>query len=80
MAPVNDGMAVSEAAAIFHVYEKTIYLWLELRDKAGNLEPKTGYQKGHSHKITDWNLFKKFAEDHSKCTSPQMIVKWEKFT
>ncbi len=77
---VDDGMIVSEAATIFHVCEKTIYLWLDLRDKTDSFEPKTGYQKGHSHKITDWDQFEKFAKEHGKCTASQMVVKWEKLT
>ncbi len=80
VAAVDDGMSVSEASTIFNVCVRVIYEWLDLRKTTGSLEPKTGYQKGHSHKITDWDQFKKFAETHCKCASPQMIVKWEKLT
>jgi len=31
-------------------------------------------------KQTGWDQFEKFAKEHGKCTAPQMVVKWEKFT
>ncbi len=80
VAAVDDGMSAVEASTIFNVCIRVIYVWLDLRETTGSLEPKTGYQKGHSHTITDWDQFKKFAEAHCKCTSPQMIVEWEKLT
>ena len=80
VAAVDDGMSASEASTIFNVCIRVIYVWLDLRETAGSLEPKTGYQKGHSHTITDWDQFKKFVAAHCKSTSPQMIVEWEKLT
>lgn len=76
----DDGMSVSEASTIFKVCKRVIYTWLTLREATGNLEPKTGYQKGHSHKITDWDQFKTFVESHYKYTTPKMIIAWEKLT
>jgi transposase len=77
---VDNNMRITEAVKVFKVSRRVIYEWLELRKTTGNLAPKTGYQKGHSHKITDWEKFKAFAHENQQSNSPQMIVAWEKLT
>jgi len=80
IAAIDENMHVDEAVKTFKVSRRVIYEWLELRKKTGSLKPKFGYQKGHSHKIKDWDQFKSFAEKHKQYTAPQMIISWEKFT
>lgn len=75
---IDDGMPPTKAAMLFKVCRKAIYNWLNLRKETNSLAPKTGYQKGHSHKITDWDEFKKFAEANKHRTIKGMIVEWEK--
>jgi len=77
---VDGSMGVKEAAKLFKVSRRVIYEWLDLRNKTGRLVPKSGYQKGHSHKITDWEKFKSFANENQQSSSPQMIIAWEKLT
>ena len=80
IAAIDSGMQITEAAKVFKVCRSVIYDWQNLFKKTRSLAPKSGYQKGHSHKITDWNQFKIFAENHKYCTSSQMKVEWKKFT
>ena len=80
IAAVDGGMKITEAAKVFKVCRRTIYLWQDLFKKTNELAPKSGYQKGHSHKITDWDQFKTFVEKHKHCASPQMRVEWNKLT
>jgi len=80
VAAIDGGMRITDAAKVFKVCRKTIYLWQDLRKTTNSLAPKVGYQRGHSHKITDWGQFKEFAEKHKHCASPQMRVEWEKQT
>jgi transposase len=77
---IDNNMRITEAVKLFKVSRRVIYEWLDLRKITGGLTPKTGYQKGHSHKITDWEKFKAFAHEHHKSRSPQMIIAWEKLT
>lgn len=77
---VDNGMRVDEAKEVFKVSRRVIYEWLELRRVTGSLVAKTGFQRGHSHKITDWKQFEDFAYANQQCTSPQMIIKWEDLT
>lgn len=77
---VDNNMHVDEAVKIFKVSRRVIYEWLELRKETGSLAPKSGYQKGHGHKITDWDQFRLFVEEHKYCTCLQMTVEWERIT
>jgi len=50
---VDEGKHIDEVAKTFKICTRVIYNWLNLRRKTDSLKPKSGYQNGHSHKITD---------------------------
>ncbi len=80
MTAVDHGMRITNIAKSFQISRKTIYHWLNLRKTNGNVEPKSGYQKGHSHKILDWEKFREFARVNGHLTSSKMAIEWEKIT
>lgn len=80
VAAIDKKMGVTKAAALFKVSRRVIYEWLELRKETNSLAAKSGYQNGHSHKITNWDQFRSFASTNQQCSSPQMIIKWEQLT
>ena len=75
---IDGGMRVVDAVKVFSVCRKAIYNWMSLRKETNSLAPKSGYQKGHSHKVTDWEQFKLFAEEHKHHTAKSMAVEWGK--
>ncbi len=80
IAAVDDGMRITDAAAAFQICRKTIYHWLNLRKNTNDIAPKKGYQKGHSHKITDWNQFSEFVKINRHLTIAKMVIEWKKLT
>lgn len=74
---IEKGLRASDAAKRFNVSRRSIYNWIKLKKETNSLAPKSGYQNGHSHKITDWNKFKKFIEKHKELTVKGMIIEWE---
>lgn len=78
IAAIDENMRPTEAAKVFKVCRRVIYNWLDLRKKTNDLMPKSGFQKGHSHKITDWEAFRSFAQANSHRTVKVMTVEWEK--
>jgi transposase len=80
LAAKDDGMDVAEITKVFKVSRRAIYDWITLRKKTKSLAPKTGYQKGHSHKVKDWKQFTLFAEDNKHRTLEEMTVEWQKIT
>jgi transposase len=65
-----------QIAEIFKVDLKTIYNWLKARKASGTIEPKSGYQKGHSHKITDTEKFKAFIAANPNLSLKELSRKW----
>src|ERR1700722_4039929 len=65
-----------EIAGQFKVDLKTIYNWDRLRTKTGKIEAKSGYQKGHSHKITDTEKFKSFIAENPNSSLKELSRKW----
>ena len=53
-------MSITKASQIFRINRQTIYNWVSIREETGKLEAKSGYQKGHSHKIKDLEQLEKF--------------------
>lgn len=72
IALIDAGQKISHVAQLFSVAQNTLRNWLVLRKETKTLLPKEGYQKGHSHKITDLDSFKKFADEHSGETLEMM--------
>lgn len=69
---VKEGMTQLDASELFNVNPKTIYNWLKLEESTGSLEPITGFQKGHSHGIIDYNAFKEFVDVHPDYTQEEI--------
>ncbi|MDJ0708368.1 MAG: IS630 family transposase [Leptolyngbyaceae cyanobacterium MO_188.B28] len=72
-----DGMKRCEASEYFHISRNTINLWLHLKAETGDVHPKVREHTGHSHKITDWEKFRAFAQKHHDKTQKEMAELWE---
>lgn len=77
---LEKGFTIIEASKLFDVSTRAINSWKKLVKDGITLEPKRGYQKGHSHKIKDLDEFKSFVEKNNKITAKEMIIRWEKLT
>jgi transposase len=74
---VNKGIwQLKEIAKLFNINVKTIYKWRKNLEKTGTVAPKTGFQKGHSHKITDLDAFKNFIKENPDLTLKEMAQKF----
>ena len=69
---LNSGMLIEDASVIFKVSVATLYRWLGKLKTTGCLKPKSGYQKGHSHKIKDLEAFEQFVKENSDKTQTEM--------
>jgi transposase len=73
---IDEGMSIENASNLFKISGRVIYKWLDLREEYKSLTPKSGYQKGHSHKLKDLDAFKDFVENNKYCTISEMKSKW----
>jgi transposase len=67
-----DGMKKSEASEVFHISRNTINLWLQRKAATGDYRAKAYHPPGHRHKITDWEAFCVFAEEHAQKRQAEM--------
>jgi transposase len=80
MDAIDNGERPTDVAKKFKVGLRTIYDWKDLRKETNSLEPKSGYQKGHSHRILDWVQFKEFAQQHPHLKAEAMCTEWTKLS
>lgn len=69
---VRAGMKKATVCEVFSVCKQTVYNWLKLSEKDGDLRPITGFQNGHSHGIKDLNEFRNFVDKHPDYTQEEM--------
>ena len=69
-------MLLKDIAKLYKVDAKTIYRWRQRLEKNGSYKAITGYQKGHSHKITDLEKFKNFVSNNPDLTLKEMAKSW----
>ena len=73
---VEKGMAVREASQTFGVHPQTIAAWLTRKAATGDVQATVGYQRGHSHKITDPEQFKALVQEHREATLEELADAW----
>jgi transposase len=77
MEEVDLGVKVSVVASQFHVGKTTIYEWQQRRQETGDFRSKKLGSSGYGYKITDWDAFKVFAQEHGHKTQAEMAEAWE---
>lgn len=70
------GMSITKVSKIFKINRQTIYNWVSIKEETGKLEAKSGYQKGHSHKIKDLELLEKFVLENPDRTLKELSCLW----
>lgn len=73
---VESGRSVSEVSHSFGISRSALSAWRKRFRETGSYGAITNYQRGHSHKITDWCAFKAFAEKHGDKTQAEMAQLW----
>jgi len=61
---------------MLNISRNTLDLWLKRKEQTGNCQAITHYQQGNRHKITDWQRFGEFAQQHGDKTQGQMAKLW----
>lgn len=75
-AQLDSGMPITQASKIFRINRQTIYDRISIREETGQLEAKSGYQKGHSHKIKDLERLEKFFLENPDKTLKELSRLW----
>jgi transposase len=66
----------SEASQLFNISRNTINLWFQRRADTGDIQAKPTSIPGQGQKITDWQKFRGFVEEHSDKTQAEIAQLW----
>jgi transposase len=72
-----DGFKIIEASEMFDISCNTISLWLKRQAETGDCQARPYHPPGNGHKITDWDKFRKFAQEYGQKTQVEMAELWE---
>jgi transposase len=73
---VEKGLDVKAASQTFGVHRDTITAWVARKEATGDVQAKTGYQRGHSHKIPDLQQFQTFVDTQGDATVEELADAW----
>ena len=76
MAAIARGEKKSQVSRMFNISRDSIDRWLKRREVTGSVKAAQGYQRGHSHRIDDWEEFRVFAQNYGDKTQAQMAQLW----
>lgn len=77
MEEVDSGVSIAVVSSQFHVGKTTIYEWQQRRTETGDFHSKKLGSRGYGYKITDWDAFKVFAQEHGHKTQGEMAKAWD---
>ena len=76
IAAVKRGERKTDVSKMFHISRNTLELWLKREQETGDCRAITHYQQGCRHKITDWERFAAFVEQHDGKKQAQLAKLW----
>ena len=76
IAAVKRGKRKKTVSQLFNISRNTLDQWLKREEQTGSCKAITSYQQGSRHKITDWNRFREFVQQHGGKTQAQMAKLW----
>lgn len=76
MEALDEGESRQAVAKRFKLGSTTLYEWQQRRKEAGDFVPWKQGSRGYNHKITDWEAFEAFAQEHGHKTQSEMAELW----
>lgn len=73
---VERGERKSDVSRMMNISRNTLDLWLKRKAETGSCQAITHYQQGNRHKITDWQRFGEFVDQHGGKTQGKMASLW----
>lgn len=70
------GERKTTVSRMFNISRNTLDLWLKRERQTGDYQAITDYQQGCRHKITDWERFRAFIQQHGGKTQAELAQLW----
>ncbi|MCS6781751.1 MAG: helix-turn-helix domain-containing protein [Gloeomargarita sp. SKYBB_i_bin120] len=71
---ILNGATIMEVSQFLNVSYRTVQRWLRQWSETGDVRPKEGYQKGHSHKLKDLEEFQQFVDANPGLTQREIAA------
>lgn len=72
-----DGLKKSAASELFNISRNTINLWCQRKAETGDVQTKPRPKVSKRQKITDWQQFRAFVQEHGEKTQVEMAQLWQ---
>lgn len=76
LAAIDRGVPKSEVITMFNISRDSLDRWLKRRSDGGSVQATQGYQRGHSHRIVDWDRFRTFVKANGDKTQAELAALW----
>jgi transposase len=76
IAAIDRGVPKSEVITMFNISRDSLDRWLKRRSDTGAFQAVQGYQRGHNHRIVDWERFRAFVKRHGDQTQAELAELW----
>jgi transposase len=73
---VERGERKIDVSRMLNIGRNTLDLWLKRKAQVGDCRAIRHYQQGCKHKITDWQRFSEFVQQHGDKTQAQLAQLW----
>ena len=73
---VERGERKIDVSRMLNISRNTLDLWLKRKAQVGDCRAIRHYQQGCKHKITDWQRFSEFVQQHGDKTQAQLAQLW----
>jgi transposase len=76
IAAVKRGERKTDVSQMLNISRNTLDLWLKREEQEGYCRAIRNYQQGCRHKISDWQRFREFVQQHGDSTQAQLAKLW----
>lgn len=60
IAALEAGVEIKKITSLFNISRDTLYKWKKIKKASGDIVARSGYQKGHNHKLVHFSGFEEF--------------------
>lgn len=73
---VKRGERKIDVCRLLKISRNTLDLWLKREQETGDCKAITNFQQGCGHKITNWERFREFIQQHGGKTQAELASLW----
>lgn len=73
---IDSGLPITDVHILLNISRDTLYAWIKLKARSGDLISRKPGRKGSSHKVKDLAKFKEFVQINADKTQTELAALW----